>query len=97
MVLTVTPERLKLGQVFGLRIANAMRDYDIAGELEVTLVVTMRSETVLIRLERDVDEGLVYLEKNVFYEHIGEAGDQAFKAMSLASELLAALLLKEGP
>lgn len=96
-VSTVTPAHLALGLVFGRRFADAMCEYSVAAELEVTLVVTMRSETVLIRLERDLDDGLVYLEEHVSYESIGGPSEQAFKAMSMASELLAALLLKEGP
>ena len=96
-VSTVTPAHLALGLVFGRRLADAMREYSVAAELEVTLIVTMRSETVLIRLERNLDDGLVYLEEHVFYDSIGGPSEQAFKAMTMASELLAALLLKEGP
>ena len=95
MSATVSAERLKLGLDFSERFAHAVGEYDIARELGITLVATVRAETVLIRLERTADNGgLVYLTKHVFYDEIKEPGRQAFEAARMAHALIAELLLQ---
>jgi len=94
MSATVSAERIKLGQDFGKRFVKAVEEYDITRELNVTLIMTMRAETVFIRLERNVDGGLAYVERNVFYDGISKVGDQVSEAARLANVLVAALLLQ---